>query len=108
MDSASCAACTYMLAVTCDAKERYKDAIDIMEYKYTRLEDIARIKKMGVQNLPSLYINGKLAYASQSRGIVRQNRRADKQLRGGHVVNCDASFIESVIHPGTLKASRPC
>ena len=45
LDSASCAACTYMLAVTCDAKERYKDAIDIMEYKYTRLEDIARIKK---------------------------------------------------------------
>ena len=64
LDSASCAACTYMWAVTCDAKERYKDAIDIMEYKYTRLEDIARIKKVGVQNLPSLYINGKLAYAS--------------------------------------------
>jgi uroporphyrinogen decarboxylase len=64
LDSASCAACQYMWAMVCDAKEKYGDALDIVEYKYTERESIARCKKMGVLNLPSLYINGKLAYAS--------------------------------------------
>lgn len=64
LDSASCAACTYMWATACDAKNKYGGAIDVVEYKYTRLEDIARFKKMGVSALPSLYINGELAYAS--------------------------------------------
>ena len=64
LDSASCAACQYMWAMVCDAKAKYGDAIDTVEYKYTKRESIARCKKMGVSNLPSLYINGKLAYAS--------------------------------------------
>ena len=53
-----------MWAVACDAKAHFGDAIDVVEYKYTRREDIARFKKMGVSALPSLYINGELAYAS--------------------------------------------
>lgn len=64
LDSASCAACTYMWAMVLDAKKEFGDKIDIIEYKYTSREGIARCKKMGVANLPSLYINGKLAYAS--------------------------------------------
>lgn len=64
LDSVSCAACTYMWASACDAKEAYGDKIDVVEYKYTTREGIARCKKMGVKNLPSLYINGKLYYAS--------------------------------------------
>ncbi len=64
LDSASCAACTYMWAVVCDAKKHFGDKIDVVEYKYTRREDIARFKKMGIANLPSLYMNGELAYSS--------------------------------------------
>ena len=64
LDSASCAACTYMWATACDAKEKYGDAIDVVEYKYTIRESIARCKKTGVKNLPSLYIDGELKYAS--------------------------------------------
>lgn len=64
LDSASCAACTYMWMTACDAKEKYGDNIDVIEYKYTVKESIARCKKMGVKNLPSLYINGELKYAS--------------------------------------------
>ena len=37
---------------------------DKKEIKYTIKEDIARTKKMGVPNLPSLYINGKLKFKS--------------------------------------------
>lgn len=64
LDSASCAACQYMWAMVCDAKGAFGEQIDVAEYKYTSREGIARCKKMAVKNLPSLYINGKLVYAS--------------------------------------------
>lgn len=64
LDSASCAACTYMWNVVLDAKEKYGAHIDIIEHKYTTREGIAQCRAVGVKNLPSIYINGELAYAS--------------------------------------------
>ncbi|MDL2253158.1 thioredoxin family protein [Ruminococcaceae bacterium OttesenSCG-928-I18] len=64
LDAATCAACTYMLAAAMQAKDEYKDAVDVLEYKYTVKEDVARTKKMGVQKLPSIYINGELKWSS--------------------------------------------
>ena len=64
LDSASCAACTYMMGAATAARKRFQNAFDLAEYKYTVKENIARCKKMGVKNLPSLYINGKLRFSS--------------------------------------------
>ncbi|HBN85468.1 MAG TPA: uroporphyrinogen decarboxylase [Clostridiales bacterium] len=64
LDSATCAACTYMMASALDAKKEYGDKIDIVEYKFTVKENISRVKKMGVQKLPSIYINGQLQFSS--------------------------------------------
>lgn len=64
LDSISCAACTYMMGAATDAKEHFGDAIDVVEYKFTEKESIARCKKMGVGKLPSMYLNGELAYSS--------------------------------------------
>ena len=64
LDSAQCAACQYMWATVNDAKAKYGDRIDIIEYKYNKRENIARCKKMGVPNLPTLYMNGKPMYVS--------------------------------------------
>jgi len=64
LDSATCAACTYMMNAANIAKEKYGDAIDVVEYKFTSKENIARCKKMGVPNLPSMYINGQLKFRS--------------------------------------------
>ena len=64
LDSATCAACTYMMGAANEAKETFGDAIDMVEYKFTVKENIARCKKMGVPNLPSIYINGKLKFRS--------------------------------------------
>jgi len=64
LDSATCAACTYMLGAAMVAKEKYGDAIDMVEYKYTVKENIARCKKMGVEHLPSIYINGEVKFSS--------------------------------------------
>ena len=64
LDSASCAACTYMMNTALDTKNRFDDKIDVIEYKFTKKENIARCIKMGVKNLPALYINGELKYSS--------------------------------------------
>ena len=64
LDSATCAACTYMLGAATAMKEFYGDAIDMVEYKYTIKENIARCKAMKVPNLPSIYIDGELKYQS--------------------------------------------
>lgn len=64
LDSLSCAACTYMMGAADVAKETYSDRIDVVEYKFTLKENIARCVKMGVKNLPSIYINGQLKFAS--------------------------------------------
>jgi uroporphyrinogen decarboxylase len=64
LDAATCAACTYMVKAALLAKEAFGDKVDVVEYKYTIKEDIARTKKMGVEHLPSLYINGELKWSS--------------------------------------------
>jgi len=64
LDSATCAACTYMMAAANEAKKHFGDTIDVIEYKYTIKENISRCEKMGVSNLPSIYINGKLKHSS--------------------------------------------
>ena len=74
LDSATCAACTYMLSAAEVAKKHFGDAIDLVEYKYTEKENIARCQKMGVKHLPSIYINGELRFSSliPSREVLRQ------------------------------------
>jgi uroporphyrinogen decarboxylase len=64
LDSATCAACTYMMDAANVAKRYFGDRIDLVEYKFTTKENIARAKKMGVPNLPSMYINGVLKFRS--------------------------------------------
>lgn len=64
LDSAQCAACGYMMGAVNEAKATFGDAIDVVEYKYIYKENVARCVKMGVPNLPSLYINGELKYKS--------------------------------------------
>lgn len=64
LDSATCAACTYMMDAAQKAKDHFGDKIDLVEYKFTIKENIARCVKMGVKNLPSIYINGQLKFSS--------------------------------------------
>jgi uroporphyrinogen decarboxylase len=64
IDSDTCAACTYMFRSAMDAKRTYGDGLDVVEYKATKLENIVRGKRMGIKQLPSIYINGKLAFES--------------------------------------------
>lgn len=64
LDSATCAACGYMMEAAKEAVARFAGKADIVEYKFTIKDNIARCVKMGVKQLPSLYLNGQLAYSS--------------------------------------------
>jgi uroporphyrinogen decarboxylase len=64
LDSATCAACGYMMEAVNEMKSVFGERIDVVEYKFTVKENIARCLKLGVANLPSIYLNGKLAYSS--------------------------------------------
>ena len=64
LDSATCAACTYMMEAMNVAGEHYGERIDLVEYKFTEKVNIARCVKMGVTNLPCVYINGQLKWSS--------------------------------------------
>ena len=53
-----------MMEAARDMKAIFGEAIDLVEYKFTIKENIARCVKMGVANLPAIYLNGRLAYSS--------------------------------------------
>lgn len=64
LDPEQCAACTYMLASVEDNFEYLKDMAEYRVYKYFIKEDIARTRKMGVANLPTMCINGEQKFIS--------------------------------------------
>jgi uroporphyrinogen decarboxylase len=64
LDSRSCAACGYMINNVTELHQEHPNLFDYIEYKYTELANIKRCRLVGVKNLPSLYINGTLAYSS--------------------------------------------
>jgi uroporphyrinogen decarboxylase len=64
IDSATCAACTYMVGAANLAKAEFGDKVEVIEYKIMQRENIARVKKMGLTNLPAMVINGELKFSS--------------------------------------------
>ncbi|MFO7882529.1 MAG: uroporphyrinogen decarboxylase family protein [Kosmotogaceae bacterium] len=64
IDSSTCAACTYMYSTAMLAKKRFGDRVDVVEYKSTTLEGMARAKKLNIVKLPSILINGQLCFSS--------------------------------------------
>lgn len=77
LDSDTCSACGYMLGAAKRAAEELNHQVDLVEYKFTRRENVARVKKLGVKNLPSIYINGELAFSS----IIPSNRELLQAIR---------------------------
>ncbi|MCF0105740.1 MAG: uroporphyrinogen decarboxylase [Holdemanella sp.] len=63
LDSRTCAACTYTMN-TIKVAYQTSNEFDYIEYRFCDLEGIAQIKAMHVKHLPSIYINGQLAWSS--------------------------------------------
>jgi len=64
LDSASCAACGYMLSAAQRAADSLQGQVDMLEFKITKPENVARMHKMGIKNLPCILINGELKFSS--------------------------------------------
>ncbi len=79
LDSDTCAACGYMLRAAQRAVGELGASgisVDLVEYKFTLAENVARVVKMGIQKLPSLYINGQLKYSS----VIPSNRELLEEI----------------------------
>jgi len=77
LDSATCPACTYMLGAAQRAADELTGQVDMVEYKITQPENVARMKRMGISNLPSILINGELKFSS----IIPSNRELIEALQ---------------------------
>jgi uroporphyrinogen decarboxylase len=77
LDSETCAACGYMLSAAQRAVGELDGQVELVEYKFTLPENVARVMKMGIKNLPSLYINGELQYSS----VIPSNRELLEAIR---------------------------
>lgn len=64
LDPDQCAACTYMQASVLDNWDDLKDMAEYRIYKYFIKDDIARTRKMGLTNLPTMCINGEPVFVS--------------------------------------------
>lgn len=83
IDSDTCAACTYMFRSAMDAKRKYGEGIDVVEYKASAsLENIARAQKMGIKQLPTIFINGELKWSSIIPSREALNEEIDLAMKG--------------------------
>jgi uroporphyrinogen decarboxylase len=70
LDSATCPACGYMVNAALRACDELAGQVDMVEYKITQPENVARLVKLGIKNLPSILINGDLKFSS----LIPSNR----------------------------------
>lgn len=64
IDSSTCAACGYMVKAAMQMKDVFGDRIDIIEYKITEIENVVRVRNLGLKNLPTIVINGQPKFIS--------------------------------------------
>ena len=77
LDSATCPACGYMMNAAKRASEELAGQVDMVEYKITQPENVARLVKMGIKNLPSILINGELKFSS----LIPSNRELVEEIK---------------------------
>jgi uroporphyrinogen decarboxylase len=77
LDSATCPACGYMMNAARRAVDELSGAVDMVEYKITQPENVARLVKMGIKNLPSIVINGQLKFSS----LIPGNKELVEELK---------------------------
>lgn len=65
LDSASCAPCQYMVEAVKQASVKFGDKVTINEHKIKDLDGIRMMMALGVQNVPTTCINGKITFISQ-------------------------------------------
>jgi len=65
LDSSGCAPCLYMLDAAIKAAARINIPIEVREHKIKSREGIGYMTRMGVKNIPTVCIDGKVTFISQ-------------------------------------------
>ena len=65
LDSSSCAPCQYMMEAVKQAASDFGDRVIVTEYKIKGKDGIRMMLSLGVQNVPTTCINGKVSFISQ-------------------------------------------
>ena len=87
LDSTSCAPCQYMMDAVEKAAKKSFVKVYINEHKIKARAGLGMMKKLGVQNLPTICIDGEVAFASvipDSKTLVRaiESRAISKNIEG--------------------------
>ena len=64
LDSASCAPCQYMMDAVSRAAAKAEGTLVVQEHRITTREGISMMRKLGVQQVPSICIDGEVRFAS--------------------------------------------
>lgn len=64
LDSASCAPCQYMVGAAREAAKRTAADVIIHEHKITTREGVGAMMKLGVEHIPTICIDGQVAFSS--------------------------------------------
>jgi MtaA/CmuA family methyltransferase len=64
LDSESCAPCQYMMEAVKAAANGFGDKVRFIEHKIKQKESVVCMLKLGVQNIPTIVIDGQIKYVS--------------------------------------------
>ena len=64
LDSASCAPCQYMMDAVHRAAKRLSQPVIVMEHRITTREGIGTMTRLGVKNIPTICLDGAVAFSS--------------------------------------------
>ncbi|MGM0376830.1 MAG: uroporphyrinogen decarboxylase family protein [Bacteroidota bacterium] len=77
LDSASCAPCQYMVEAVKKAAEEFSNQVIVKEHKIKDMDGIRMMMALGVKNVPTTCINGRVAFISQ----IPQRSEIEKALK---------------------------
>lgn len=80
LDSASCAPCQYMVEAVKQASSRFEGKVIVNEHKIKDAEGIRMMLALGVQNVPTTCINGKVSFISRIPPRTDIERAIEKAL----------------------------
>jgi len=64
LDSASCAPCQYMMDAVHRAAKRLSQPVIVKEHRITSREGIGTMTRLGVKNIPTICLDGTVAFSS--------------------------------------------
>jgi uroporphyrinogen decarboxylase len=81
LDSATCPPCKYMVDATRQVAKLFPGKVDWVEYKITEKENVVRMQRLGVTNIPTIVINGNPTFVSCIPDLSTYKREIEKVLQ---------------------------